>query len=221
MKKILYALLITSIAQTGLSYIPQNGSLQLGDKIQTNQITYNRLVKRGIIMNTIMTDPDFAGELTSIYQFLNIPSTQPLPPYEEIVDALQISTNSSNATMVIEALEKAIMRYLHYNHYLFCVEGKNINIFITGIQYNWFYLSEWLNINSWISSYSSDEIRQLMAELEQLTNIASKHSWVTSARLKAKIISYRNWKANTLKAIGALSALTLGIVYKQKIGIRF
>jgi len=205
------------IAQTCLGHIPQIGPLNLGDQVQVSQHTLTRHYTRGIIMNAITKNPDFAGDLTSIHQFLNIPLTQTLPSYEEIVDTLKISTNTVGSIAVIEAFEKAIMRHLHYNHYICCTEGKKTNIFVTGIKYNWFYPSEWINPESWISSYNSPEIRQLMAELEQLANIATNHSIATSLRLKAKVESYRNWKANTLKTIAVLGTVGLSIAYRKNI----
>lgn len=216
MKK-LNILLITAFAQTVFSYIPQNGPLTLNDQVQTNQLTFARSIKRGIIMDIIIRDPDFATELTSIHQFLNIPITKTLPSYEEIVDFLQISTNKSGVIATIEAFEKVIMRYLHYNHYTFFIEGKNINIFVAGIKNNWFHASEWINSKAWISSNTSSEITQLMNELEQLANIASKHSTATHTRLTKKIESYRNWKANTLKTIAILGTIGLSIVYRKNI----
>jgi len=216
MKKIIN-LAIVLIAQTSLGHVPQIGPLNLGDQVQINQHTLSRHYTRGIIMNAITKNPDFAGDLTTIHQFLNIPLTQTLPSYEEIVDSLSISTNTAGAVAVIESFEKAIMRHLHYNHYICCVEGKKANIFVTGIKYNWFYPSEWINPESWMSSCNSNEIRQLMAELEQLANIAANHSIATSLRLKAKVESYRNWKANTLKTIAVLGTIGLSIAYRKNI----
>ncbi len=218
MKKIVRLLAITAIFQTGLAYIPQNGPLTLGDEFQTNQLTFARSTKRGLIMNTIITNPEFTAELTTVHNFLNISraNTHGLPSYEEIVDALQISTNNNGAIAVIEAFEKAIMRYLHYNHYICSIEGKNINIFFTGIKYNWFYPSEWINPTSWLSSNNSAEIRQLIDELEQLSIIASKHSIITSKRLQIKINAYRSWKQNSIAFITILSTIGAGLYIKNK-----
>lgn len=218
MKKILSLLLLCIIAPNTINtgYIAQNGPLVLGDQIQISPLTLARSIKRGIIMNTIITDPDFRNDLTNMYQFLNLSMAYLPPSYEEIVDMLQVSTNNSGSIAIIEAFEKAIMKYLHYNHYLCCVEGKNINIFFTGIKYNWFYPSAWADLSNWTSSCNSPEIAQLMNELEQLANIASKHSIATSIRLKAKINSYRSWKANTLKVMGVLGVIGLYAAYKNR-----
>ena len=217
MKKILQLLLIITISQTVSTYVSQNGLLILGDQVQINQLTLARSIKHGLIMNTIITDPEFAQDLNKIYQYLNIPTTQQLPPYEEIVETLKISTNKAGAIDVIEAFEKAIMKQLHYNNYLFWIEGKIVNIFITGIKTNWFYPSEWINSASWLSSCNQHDIKQLLAELEQLADIASKHSILTKVRLKTKIESYRNWKINTLKTIGAVSVTGLCVALYQRL----
>lgn len=217
MKKILSFLLMTITVQEGFGYFSQNGPLMLGDQMQVNQLTFARSVKRGIIMNAITTDPNFTTELTNLHQFLNIPLNQALPSYEEIVEILQISTNNSGTVAVIEAFEKAIMRYLHYNQYLCCTEGKTVNIFIAGIKYNWFYPSEWTNLDNWTKSCNSQETRQLIAELDVLANIAQKHSIVTAKRLKTKVESYLNWKANMLKTITVLGTIGLTIAYRENI----
>lgn len=214
MKRILSILAMTVIFQTGLAYIPQNGPLTLGDQTTINR--HENHVPRGVIMNTLLTNPDFVQDINNIYQFLGIPRAVCLPSYEEIVDTVQLSIYSPGAITVIEAFEKAIMRYLHYNHYLCCVEGKNINIFFAGIKYNWLYPSEWINPTSWLSSNNSAEIRQLIDELEQLSIIASKHSIITSKRLQVKINAYRSWKQNSVAFITILSTIGAGLYIKNQ-----
>lgn len=218
MKKILYCSLLTILSQTTFCHIPQNGPLELGDQVQMSQLTATRtVVKRGVIMNNIITNSNFSDELTTIYKFLNLPVTQPLPSYEELVDIVQISTNSRGAIAVLEAFEKAIIEYLNYNHYLCSVEGKVINIFFTGIKYDWFYPSAWINIDCWLSNNMTTEMHQLINELEQLAIIASKHSVLSSIRLKMKVNSYRNWKRNTLVFMSTLGAISAGWYLKNKV----
>ncbi len=216
MKKLL-AMILMATTQIHTGYIAQNGPVELGDQVQVNQITSIRyVVRRGVIMNSIMTNPDFAEDLNNVLRFLNIGNIQNLPSYEEIVNNLKISTNSYGAVAVIEAFEKAIMRYLHYNHYIFSIEGKRINIFFTGIKYSWFYPSEWINPESWLSGYTSFEIAQLMAELDQLANIAARHSLPTSWRIKAKINAYRNWKTNSLITAAVVGTIAAGVYLTNK-----
>lgn len=216
MKRILSIVFMTVMAQTIFTYIPQNGPLTIGDQISKNRVDGNNNVARGVIMNTLLTNPDFIQDVNNIYQFLGIPRTVCLPSYEEIVDTVQLSIYNAGAITVIEAFEKAIMRYLHYNHYICYTEGKNINIFFTGVKYNWFYPSEWINSTSWLSSCNSSEIRQLIDELEQLSNIASKHSFTTSQRLKLKINSYRSWKQNSLACMSVLGTIGAGLYIKNQ-----
>jgi hypothetical protein len=213
MKRILSVVFMATIAQTGFAYVPQNGPLNLGDQTQA---TRSVNTARGVIMNTLLTNPDLAEDVSNIYQFLGTPRSVCLPTYEDIVDAIDMTTYNAGAIRVIEAFEKAIMRYLHYNLYLCYAEGKNINIFFTGIKYSWFYPSAWINPASWSSSCDSVEAMQLINELEQLSNIASKHSTATANRLKLKISAYRNWKQNTLVFMGVLTTIKAGLYIKNK-----
>jgi len=199
-------------------YQPARGPLMLGDEYVLNLQNQRGPLKiqRGIIMDTILKNPDLSRERLYLYNFTNTPANAELPLYQEIVDALRTSSDK-NAIAVIESFETAIMKILHYEHYFFYSEGKWSNMFLTGLRRTWFSPSDWVNISTWLPSYTSPDIAQLMNEIKQLSQIAQRHSIALSLRLSNKADSYLYWKTRTLKTLAALGAITGAYYYRNDI----
>lgn len=186
------------------SYVPTTGPLEMFDTRPYVQYAATLPIKRGVIMNTLLTNSQFTEELNAVKKFLNIPlSTTYLDiTYQELMDKLTTTTNPQAIT-VIEALEKIIMHQYHYPAYITYSYRKNGSMFITGIQHP-------ANITGKFDAI----FEQVLQEINNLSYIASRHSIKSFLRMQSMIHSYKHWKRNllvstaaTIASIGAIKFL--------------
>lgn len=181
-------------------HAPAQGNLQLGDNGHAAGI------QRGVIMDTIITNPNFANEEIAIAQFLGIPLAQPINfSYQQIMQRVQQSTDAAQAITVIEAFEKALMHQYHYDTYAVGSYQPWQSIFFTGIKYSWMNPAKWINPTYWISD-NDPNLNQIMNEMAFLGRAAYKHSYVTSKRISATVESYRHWRRNMALTVVAYFA---------------
>lgn len=199
---------LRAVAQGPLAlHAPAQGNLQLGDNGHAAGI------QRGIIMDTIINNPDFASEHITIAQFMGIPG-QPIQfSYQQIIQRVRQSTDAIQSVAVIEAFEKALMHQYHYENYAMGSYQPWQSIFITGIKYSWINPIKWVNPKYWISD-QDPELNQILEEMSFLAKVAYKHSLVTANRINATVESYRHWRRNmalTVIAYFAADAYKHGI----------
>lgn len=189
-------------------YIPAPGPLTLGDSYAPIFPGGPLVIKRGLIMQTIDEDESLIDKAI-LHVFTKTPVHAQLPLYQDIIESLKTSLNNARSIAVLEVFERAIMKRVHYEHYIYYTEGKWTNMFFTGIQKPSF---------DWLTLSTSADISQLMHELKQLAQIAKRHSLALSLRLNNKADSYLYWKTRTLKTLGAL--ITAGGLYYYRDNIR-
>src|SRR5688500_17577955 len=132
-------------------HTPAQGNLLLGDNGNAAGI------QRGIIMDTIMNNPNFADEEAAIRQFCKTPVGQQITlSYQQIVQRIRQSTDTAGAIAVIEAFEKAIMNQYHYDTYAIGSYRPWQSIFITGIKYSWINPIKWINPCAWVYNKDSN-----------------------------------------------------------------
>lgn len=195
MKRFILCMLLCSAAsmlQAALMlHTPAPGSLLLGDNGNAAGI------QRGIIMNTLLGDPNFKKEALAIKKFLGLDEKQQIPlSYQQIMQLVQQSTNAELSIPVLEAFEKTLLHQYHYDNYLIGSYQPWQSIFFTGIKYSWVNPTKWFNPTEWMSSNTDPNLNQILTELAFIARVAQKHSIVTSTRMSATIESYRNWKRN-------------------------
>jgi hypothetical protein len=215
-KKAFKAFVFSLILSTFSSIVPAigpvyqiaPGPLAIGDVYAFNPVSGQVVVTRGQIMHTLLTNPSLSRELRQVCAYAGVNNPANLPPYQLIVESLKNSTDNRVAVEVIEAFEETIMKIVHYENYiLLFTEGKWSNMWLAGIRKTWFSPSDWINLSTWLPYYVSADVSQLMAEIKQLAQIASRHSLALSFRLNNKADSYLYWKARTLKTLAALGAV--------------
>lgn len=192
MKRFLFSIFlclgITTLPAALILHFPAQGALQLGDNGNAPGI------QRGIVMQTILTNPNFVNEINTIKAFLGLNMAQPINmSYQQIMQLVQQSTGSNQAIAVIEAFEKALMHQYHYDTYIVGSYQPWQSIFFTGIKYNWLSPIQWINPTSWIN-YNDPNLNQIMKELSFLGKIAQRHSTITSQRINATVASYLHWR---------------------------
>ncbi len=190
MKKLFLALFLLLSATTSsllsMQHIPATGLIELNGTTE----------QPGIIFDIILNDISFQEERDTL---INFSQNLQNPTYQNIVTFIKNSTGRLEGGLkVLEAFERAIMHYIHQKNYITYFENKYLNIFVTGIRWNWVTPSEWICLWHKENSYM---IHQCMKELSALADIAKKYSTISSARMKATADSYLNWRKNILIAI--------------------
>lgn len=213
MKKFVLSLLLCSsiIIPAQLPIVVAPGNLQLHDNGNTGGL------QRGVIMDMILNNSQFQQEKETIQEFLNIPTTSPNInfTYQQILQKVQQSTDPVKAIAIIEAFEKALMHKYHYDSYALGTYRPWSSIIITGVKYSWINPIKWLNPTKLFNDDSNDA-KQLINELENLSKIAYLHSDITHQRLSLMVHSYRHWRRNlTLSLITYLSADTYARGWKN------
>jgi hypothetical protein len=201
MKKLILtlSLLLCAITSPILSMVihaPAPGGIQLGGLPSFDP--------NGTIMKTILHDPNFEEERNAIKTFLQ--STTINQNYQAIISAINNApANMPGALESLEAFERAIMNYIHSENYIFTIENKWLNVFVTGVRWNWINPKCWIQPSYWFSD-NSRILEQCMQELSTISNIAKKYSIITSARMKATVESYLHWRRNIAILITAYFA---------------
>ncbi len=191
MKKIILALSLLLCATTSsilsmVRHAPTPGVIQLGGLPSFDP--------NGTIMKTILHDPNFEEERNAIKTFLQSPTIN--QNYQAIVSAINNAPASMpGALESLEAFERAIMNYIHSENYIFIIENKWLNVFVTGVRWSWINPKCWIQPSYWFGD-NSRTLEQCMQELSIISNIAAKYSIVASTRMKATVESYLHWRRN-------------------------
>jgi len=197
---VLLCLSINTLPAAPALHRPAQGPLPLGYNGYTSGI------RGGIIMETIMSNPDFHKEKEAIQTFLNLTVNHSLnQSYQQIIQSIGESTHAAESIAVIEAFEKALMHKYHYDTYLVGSYRPWQSIFFTGIKYSWVNPAKWINPRAWISDQDPN-LKQILEEMESLAKVANKHSIITAQRINATVQSYRHWRRNIALAIVAYLA---------------
>lgn len=190
MKKLFLALFLLLNAATSsllsMQHIPATGLIELN----------GTATQPGIILDIILNDINFQEERDTL---INFSQNLQNPTYQNIVTLIKNYNGCLEGGLeILEAFERAIMYNIHQKNYITYIENKYLNIFITGIRWSWITPGEWTRCWYKENSYM---VHQCMKELSALADITKKYSTTSSARMKATVESYLNWRRNTLITI--------------------
>lgn len=185
------------------TYTPnQNPAVQIG--------SFPSFDMKGMIMQTILQSPSFEEERANIKKFLGISANGTINQTYQTIVAMIHNAPSDLPGLIetIEALEKALMHYIHTQNYVLAFENKWLNICVTGVRWSWINPINWIRPSNWYSD-NSPALQACMQELLSLAAIAERHSSVISFRMKTKAESYLHWRKHLSTAIATYFAANL------------
>lgn len=222
-KRSVWLITICIVSNQLFGYTPATGPLQLGDTKNINPNGTLSIV-RGIIMQDILTEPQFQREKDKLIEYLlslniiknhdessNI-DDDAIPFYQDIMQQVINSKNTTISIKILEMFEKIIMYRYDYAAYLIGSSSepgwqKTIwNGF--KVRKSWIDITSYVKLQSWFGD-NNLVLGQLIAELDNIANVTATHSQLVANRMRAIAHSYRNWRKYiaTIFAAGAASLI--------------
>ncbi|MBI2344553.1 hypothetical protein HYV10_00575 [Candidatus Dependentiae bacterium] len=188
MKKILGFFLLSPFF-IGADYIRTPGPLNLLD-----QVTNNSNVERGAMFEGFNSKFKYFPYLKKICEIYGVRDLNDLPMYQNIMSDLdQQNISSDKAVALIKIFEYLIMDLVSDQLYFIGSYTTYASYVFTGIRYKWVNPFSWMNPFNYFGE-NNEVVYQLLHEMDQLANIATKYDTFLAIHLQATVFSYLHWR---------------------------